>query len=629
MCGITGFYSPNHANRKNSLSIISKMAGILEHRGPDKEGIYTDYENNLFLGHTRLSILDLSESGNQPFTSISGNYTIVFNGEIYNHLTIRSEINKISKIEWKGTSDTETLIESIDAFGIESSLDRIVGMFSFAVWDNVNKQLVLARDRVGEKPLYYSIFNNTLIFSSEIKSIKAHPDFKNEHNYKALSTYFNLGYIPAPMTAWKNVKKLRPGCLVYFSEKQLDINNKNISYWKITNCKSKKYNNYSQKEYKEKLDYLIDNSVNAQMLSDVPIGAFLSGGVDSSTIVSFMQKNSINPINTFSIGFENQKFNEAIFAKSIANHLGTNHTELYISEKEALNVVPLLTNMFDEPFGDSSAIPTFLVSKLASQSVKVSLSGDGGDELFGGYRRYFNSKFNSLSNISTIFNKIGLNTTIDTILSKKQKSNDQFSKSNFAIDLVRSKNFNSFYFKSMSHWKNSPTKNIFNSINSFDLFQNSFKSYDYLHKRMGIDFLSYLPDDILTKVDRAAMSVSLESRVPLLDHRLIEFAWNVPTNLKYKNGSTKWLLKEVLYDYVPKKMIDRPKMGFSIPMAEWLRGPLKDWAESLINEEKLKTQNFIDIEKIKLCWELFLKGDNRLQHPIWLVLMYISWFKVN
>lgn len=629
MCGITGFYSINKLNKENSLKTIDKMTNTIKHRGPDRNGVFSDYENNLYLGHTRLSILDLSSAGNQPFTSSSGNYTTVFNGEIYNHLSLRVEINKKRNIKWKGNSDTETLIELIDVFGIEKSLNKLIGMFSIAVWDHRNKKICLVRDRAGEKPLYYSIFNNTLIFGSEIKSIKSHPEFNNTHNFEALCTYFKLGYIPAPHTAWNNVKKLRPGCLIYFSENQLDITNKNTPYWKITDSKSKKYYNYNNSAFLKTLDDLINSSVKSQMLSDVPIGAFLSGGIDSSTIVSFMQKNSRNPVNTFSIGFENQKYNEAIYAKSIANHLGTNHTELYVNERDALNVIPELSCMFDEPFGDSSAIPTFLVSKLASESVKVSLSGDGGDELFGGYKRYYNSKFNSLAYFSNAFNKLGLNSIFENSSSKTENRDGSLNKINFAFDLIKSKNFNSFYFKSMSHWKDLPILNNVYNPSSFDLYTNSFNSNDYLHKRTGIDFLCYLPDDILTKVDRTAMSVSLESRVPFLDHRLIEFAWNIPTSLKYKNGTPKWLLKEVLYNYVPKKLIDRPKMGFGVPMSNWLKGPMKNWAESLINDQELKFQNFIDIEKIKLCWKLFLKGDDRLQHPMWLVLTYISWLKKN
>lgn len=299
MCGITGFYSLNEINTDDNIKTISLMTDSISHRGPDTKGFFSDHKNNLYFGHTRLSILDLSSAGNQPLTSSSGNFTIVYNGEIYNHLSIRTEINNLRNINWTGNSDTETLIESIDTFGIELTVNKCIGMFSFAVWDNINKRLCLVRDRVGEKPLYYSIFNNTLIFGSEIKSIKAHHDFKNIHNDKALSIYFKLGYIPAPLTAWKNIKKLRPGCLIYFSKNEFDLSNKNIPYWKITDFKTNEYKNYSSSDYLKKMDELINISVKSQMLSDVPIGAFLSGGIDSSTIVSFMQKNSKKPVNTF------------------------------------------------------------------------------------------------------------------------------------------------------------------------------------------------------------------------------------------------------------------------------------------------------------------------------------------
>lgn len=629
MCGITGFLSNNKTSEEEGLRTINRMANSLKHRGPDSIGIFSDTRNNLYLGHTRLSIIDLSSAGNQPFTSASKNYTIIFNGEIYNHKALRKEINNLKNIRWRGTSDTETLTELIDLFGIEESLNKLLGMFAIAIWNHKTETICLVRDRGGEKPLYYGIFDNTLIFGSEIKSIKGHPNFINDHDNLALSYYFKLGYIPAPRTAWKNVKKLRPGCYVYFSTNSLNINNQNIPYWKITNSQSKKYLGYHTGDYLKTLDELLNKSVKSQMLSDVPIGAFLSGGVDSSMIVSLMQRNSNNPINSFSIGFENDNYNEAIYAKSVADYLGTNHTELYVRDQDALSIIPKLVSMFDEPFGDPSSIPTYLVSKLASNSVKVSLSGDGGDELFGGYKRYYNSKFNYLSYVSSAFNNLGLNNVFKNLDLRVINGNGSLNKVKFGLDLIRSSDFNSFYFKSLSHWKEVPSLNSDYSLDSFDLNNNSFDSNDSLKNKTGIDFVTYLPDDILTKVDRTAMSVSLETRVPFLDYELIEFAWNVPSDLKYRNNTSKWLLRQVLYNYVPQTLIDRPKMGFGVPMATWLKGPLKKWAESLINDETLITNSFIDVEKVKLSWNLFLKGDNRLQHPIWLVLIYISWLKEN
>lgn len=626
MCGVTGFLSLKNSNLSNGKDVIRQMCDSLNHRGPDATGFYSDSNNGIFLGHKRLSILELTELGNQPMLSKSGRYVIIFNGEIYNHLDIRKEINLKNSIKWKGNSDTETLLSAIEIYGTKLALSKCTGMFSLALWDKSEMKLTISRDRMGEKPMYYGIQKNTFLFGSELKSLTIHPEFSPNQNYDSLSTFLSLGYIPNPYTIWKGIKKLEPGQFL-----TININSNNSfnlvtdSYWSLSdviiNSQKNLFSGNADMAVK-KLESLIIKSVKGQMLSDVPLGAFLSGGIDSSLIVSVMQSISDTPIKTFSIGFRNKKYNEANFAKSIANHLRTDHTEFYVNEKATLDVIPSLTQMFDEPFGDSSAIPTYLVSKLAKKHVTVSLSGDGGDELFGGYSRYHNYKIKSIYNLSKLLPS-GL---INNFSLKNSIFGDNFTdKINFALSLSQSENFKSFYTNSISHWRESPLKFSANN-QQFGISNSKIKLIgDYMHKMMALDSSIYLPGDILTKVDRTAMSVSLETRVPFLDHNIVDFAWQLPVHMKIKNGKSKWILKKLLSKFVPNKLTERPKMGFGIPLATWMRGPLRDWAESLINPATISTNGIFNKKIISLKWNQFLKGDDRLTHPIWLILTYQSW----
>ena len=626
MCGITGFLSLNKSTCYNEKKVIRQMCNTINHRGPDSTGFYSDSQKGVYLGHNRLSILELSELGNQPMFSKSERYVIVFNGEIYNHLDIRNEIDLKNSINWIGNSDTETLLSAIEFYGIKLALSKCKGMFSLALWDKFENKLVISRDRMGEKPMYYGIQKSTFLFGSELKSLVLHPEFSAKQNYDSLSTFLSLGYIPSPYSIWDGIKKLEPGQLI-----TININSNNLFnldkdfYWSLSDVIISSQKNLflgTSSQAIKKLESLIIKSVKGQMLSDVPLGAFLSGGIDSSLIVAIMQSVSNKPVKTFSIGFGDKKYNEANFAKSIANHLKTDHTEFYVNEKDTLDVIPSLAQMFDEPFGDSSAIPTYLVSKLAKKHVTVSLSGDGGDELFGGYSRYHNSKIRSIYKLSQLlpigsFNNFSLKNSI---------FGDNFTeKINYALSLTQSANFKSFYNNSISQWRNCPLKFSTNT-QQFGISNSKVELIrDYMHKMMALDSSIYLPDDILTKVDRTAMSVSLETRVPFLDHNIVEFAWQLPIHLKINNGKSKWILKELLSKYVPNKLTERPKMGFGIPLATWLRGPLRDWAESLINPGDLRKQGIFNDKIISSKWRQFLEGDNRLTHPIWLVLTYQSW----
>ena len=631
MCGISGFFSTTSFDKQKGLSIVSEMNDALIHRGPDDFGIFEANNSSVFLAHRRLSILDLSESGKQPMKSYSSRYTIVFNGEIYNHLEIRKELDKNFKISWKGSSDTESILNAIDYLGLKKALQISVGMFAFALWDNKNKTLSLARDRAGEKPLYYGFQGNILLFASEIKAIKKHPYFLNEIDKNITDTFLKLGYIPTPWTAWKNIFKLKPGCFITFSASNIvSQDSKPEEFWSFEETIKNSQNNLFLGDSKQaiiKLEELLIDSITGQMLSDVPLGAFLSGGIDSSTIVGIMQLLSSEPIKTFSIGFNNKKYNEANHAKLVANHLKTDHTELYVNEKDTRDLIPSLTQMFDEPFGDSSSIPTYLVSKLAKKDVTVVLSGDGGDELFGGYSRYQNNKAEIISSVGKYIPKFFLKKLSYLINNIPNydilKLNILIDRLSLSTELARCSNYKLFYEKIHSHWRSSPLIIPESNQKKYGISNSIIKNIpDSMHKMMAIDFKSYLLDDILTKVDRASMVNSLETRVPLLDHRLVEFAWQLPRSMKLKNGEPKWILKQLLYKYVPKPLIDRPKKGFSIPVYDWLSGPLREWTETLIDSKKIKEDGIFDEKIIEKSWSRFLRGYKRLTHPIWLILTY-------
>lgn len=647
MCGIAGFYhKASHVSEP--LEILKNMGSVIQHRGPDDHGEWYDASLGLGLVHRRLSIVDLSSSGHQPMLSNSHRYNIVFNGEIYNHLVLRAEIESLHNFNaWVGHSDTETLLCCIEYFGLEETLKKITGMFSFALFDNVNSELILARDRVGEKPLYYGWQDDVFLFGSELKSLEVHPSFKKVINRDSLTLLLRHNYIPTPHCIWSNINKLVPGSFL-----RLNLNSNKSSlkkYWdfiSVANANKFDLSSLTHDDITSRTETILSDAVKNQMHADVPLGAFLSGGVDSSLIVSLMQNHSTTPIKTFSIGFDEEMYNEAEFAKKVADHLGTDHTELYVSSNDALSIIKDLPKIYDEPFADSSSIPTFIVSRLAKNNVTVCLSGDGGDELFCGYNRYIMTQnlwsklnllpvfirklisFILLSIRPKIWDFVGNIVYKVLPISKPAYFGDKVHKAAFVLP---SRSSTELYKHLVSLWKNPEDVVLLSTepstfVNGFseDIIMDS-----AIEKMMAVDTLTYLPDDILTKVDRASMAVSLETRVPFLDHKLIEHSWRIPLSLKYCNGKSKWLLRKILYKYVPKNLIERPKMGFGVPLDSWLRGPLKDWAENLLSEERLKREGFFAVEIIREKWTEHLSGKYNWSHHLWSILMFQLWLEAQ
>jgi asparagine synthase (glutamine-hydrolysing) len=646
MCGINGFYS---LSSFSSNDVIIKMNSAISHRGPDTNGFWSDKKSGIVLGHQRLSIIDLSDAGNQPMKSNSSRYILTYNGEVYNHLEIRKELEKINpSIKWRGNSDTETLLEAIDFWGIEITLKKIQGMFAFGLWDQKKRCLILARDRIGEKPLYYGWQGEgnkkSFLFGSELKALKVHPEFNGKINRDAIALQLRHNYIPSPYSIYEDIYKLQPGH--YLKLKESDLT-KNLlpdpkTYWSLIGTVFSGNNNQltiSESHIQEDLEKYLQSSVRKQMISDVPLGGFLSGGIDSSTIVALMQSQSINPVKTFTIGFNEDEYSEAKYAKKIAKHLGTDHTELYVSSKKAIEVISKLPIIYDEPFSDSSQIPTFLVSQLAKKDVKVALSGDGGDELFCGYNRYLMSeKFcNIFRLMPQSFRKIfssGLQsistenwTTISKLLPGLKKYSNFGDKIHKGANVLKAKTSHELYYMLCSHWQN-PTEAVINSKEPGTLlteFKPDFQGLNNHQQMMVLDFLTYLPDDILVKVDRAAMASSLETRIPFLDHNLIEYVWRISHSLKFKKGEGKWILKKILNKYVPKHLTDRPKMGFGIPIGAWLRGPLRDWAENLLDQKRLQQEGYFNSKLIRDKWTEHLSYKRDWQYDLWNVLMFQAW----
>jgi len=645
MCGIAGFWIQRGSNGEILKKEIMKMTRALAHRGPDDEGFYVDKKTGIALGHRRLSILDLSPKGHQPMISFSGRYVIVYNGEVYNYKELRKEIENNFNVKFKSDTDTEVILAGFEVWGVEGTLERMNGMFAFALWDKKKRKLFLMRDRVGIKPLYYGVQNGILFFASELKAIRANRFFKPEIDRNALALFFRHNYIPAPYSIYKNIKKLEPGHHAVISG---NLNIKIRRYWdieKIVEDGIKNPIDLSEKEAALELERLLLDSVKKRMIADVPLGAFLSGGIDSSTVVALMQAQNNIPVKTFTIGFYENNYDEAKYAKKVAKHLGTDHTELYITPKEAIDVIPKLSDIYDEPFSDSSQIPTFLVSQLTKRYVTVSLSGDGGDELFGGYNRYFRAS-NTWNRINFIPYVVRLRLSkmisllsprcIDRalkpvkVIAPKQVKNIlsrdkvlKFSK------ILTNRNPDELYKRLISHWKN-PEKLVFNSKEPKTILDDlRIKDFipNFKDRMMFFDFITYLPDDILTKVDRASMAVSLEARVPILDYRIVEFSKKLPLNFKIKNDKSKWILRQVLYKYVPKELVERPKMGFGVPLDNWLRGPLRDWAEDLLDEKKIKRDEFLNPEPIKKLWKEHLSGKRNWQYLLWDVFVFQAWKK--
>jgi len=641
MCGIAGFI--DRTAREPQL-ILKSMTEAIKHRGPDDEGQWFDKETGIALGHRRLAILDLSQAGTQPMESVNRRFVIVFNGEVYNHNELRNALDARTTHSWRGHSDTEVMLAAFEEWGIEQAVRKFVGMFVFAVWDRREQTLTLVRDRVGEKPLYYGTFGNTFLFGSELNALRKHPAFRGEIDRNALALYLRHNYIPAPYCIYHNVKKLPAG--KHITVRPGKATGQPIQYWSARQVAevgiAQPFSGTDQDTVKE-LERLLLQSVENQMVADVPLGAFLSGGIDSSTIVALMQAQSERPVKTFTIGFHEEEYNEAVHAKEVARHLGTEHTELYVTPQQALDVIPRLPQIYDEPFSDSSQIPTFLVSELTRRHVTVSLSGDAGDELFGGYNRYFwgrdiwrnmgwippilrgyiSQGIHSISPVTwdKFFN------ICSPIMPSKLQQNIPGDRMHKLADILGAVHPTAMYYDLISHWKD-PKKIVLDSTEPATPLTDHtqwLSCNNVTHQMMYLDTITYLPDDILVKVDRAAMAVSLETRVPFLDHRVIEFAWRLPLSMKIRNGQGKWILRQVLYKYVPEELIDRPKMGFGVPIDSWLRGPLRVWAEDLLNESRLRQEGFLNPEPIQQKWKEHLSGNRNWQYLLWDVLMFQAW----
>lgn len=620
MCGIAGFC--NHP--KNWKENIEKMNARMYHRGPDAGDIWANEDASVVLGHRRLSIVDLSENGSQPMHSASGRYVCVFNGEIYNYKTIRDKLLTEKKVTaFRSTSDTEVLLEAFEAYGIRETIAMCKGMFAIALLDKKTGKLTLIRDRIGEKPLYYGFVNDSFAFASDLGSIAALEDFQNEIDTKVLQIYFIHGYIPAPYSIYQNIYKLDAGCML---EIDMPYKEPKVSaYWSVREAaKYGQANPFkgSREEAADELERLLKASIKDQMVADVPVGAFLSAGIDSSTVVALMQAQSSQKVRSFTIGMNDPKYNEAIYAKDIANYLGTEHTELYITEEDAKAVIPKLSYMFAEPFADSSQIPTYLVSKMTREHVTVSLSGDGGDELFCGYMTY--------PSIDRIWGKMKSFPYGMRKLCSELVLHCPIGKSNQLLQtkayLLGAKSAEHLY--ELSNAQEAANLDIALEKEAHPYKHND-KPYgeltDTRNSIMLMDMEVYHPDDILVKVDRTAMAVSLETRVPMLDKDVVEFAWTVPMEYKKQGEEGKLILKDVLYRYVPKEMMDRPKKGFSIPIMKWLKEPeLRAWAESLIDRKTLEQQGVLNPDVVWRIWKDYIENNNwRIQ--IWYILMFQSW----
>lgn len=648
MCGIAGLLDTGRRSTNCELrELVVGMTNRLRHRGPDDVGTWTDAEMGIALGHRRLSILDLSPEGHQPMHSVCGRYVISFNGEIYNFRALRAELESLG-YRFRGHSDTEVMLSCISHWGILSALQRFNGMFAFALWDRQERRLHLVRDRMGEKPLYYGWLGRTFVFGSELKALRAHPDFKHAIDHDALRQFVTNNYVPAPSSIYRGISKVLPASLVTLEGDHAGAPPRITPYWSLDKAAdvgvAEPFSGPDE-EAVEVLDGLLRDAVKLRMESDVPLGAFLSGGIDSSSIVALMQAQSADPVRTFTIGFHESGYNEANEAKEVARHLGTLHTELYVTPEEAMGVIPRLPTLYDEPFADQSQIPTYLVSELARRHVTVALSGDGGDELFGGYGRYFfvEKVWRALRRTPAPARSLmarGLNRipshlwktvvhALGPVLPSTISERNLGGKLRTVSGLLKARTAEAVYEFLTAQWRDVDSLLVAPSEVIGDHGSgNPWKSLPTLwHRMMYRDTLVYLPDDILVKVDRASMGVSLEARVPLLDHRVVEYAWKLPVGMKIRDGQGKWLLRQLLRRYVPVSLIDRPKMGFGVPIDSWLRGPLREWAEELIDEKRLRDQGFFHPAPVRLKWAEHLSGTSNGQYPLWTILMFQAWLE--
>ncbi|MCX5712456.1 MAG: asparagine synthase (glutamine-hydrolyzing) [Candidatus Omnitrophica bacterium] len=648
MCGLTGFIDVSRSRDSKELEhIISNMSDTLRHRGPDDQGVWVDASYGVALGHNRLSIIDTSVAGHQPMVSVCGRYVIVLNGEIYNFKFLAKDL-ELKGYKFRGHSDTEVMLAAISHFGVEQAIEKFNGMFAFALWDRQERKLYLCRDRLGEKPLYYGFINKNLVIGSELKAFKKFPGFTRDIDRQALTLYLRYNCIPAPYSIYTNIKKVLPGELLTISAPSMKITKQ--FYWSLQD----KANSFDQvrgdksfEEVTQEAEILLKDAVKIRMESDVPLGVFLSGGIDSTLVTALMQSQSSNAIKSFTIGFGDERYNEEEEAGKIAGYLGTEHTSFYASAKDALKVIPDLPKIYDEPFSDSSQIPTVLVSRMAKQFVTVCLSGDGGDEIFAGYNRYLW--------LEKIWRKVGfipnplrkilvymfaacppdkfelIFEKIKPLLPSGLRMRNSGIKFQKLLDVLSSGGIDSAYMNLASHWKYpeqlvlgiEPNSKIADSL----LFGGLPK--DYKRQMMYYDTLNYLPNDILVKVDRASMSTSLESRAVYLDHRLVEYSWGLPTHMLISRSETKLILRNILKKYVPLHFWERPKMGFAVPIDSWLRGPLKDWAHDLLSRDRLQRDGFFDYRQIVKKWDQHRRGANNWQFELWDILMFNSWLEDN
>ena len=668
MCGFAGFLTTDVGVLGSPEAVATRMALAIQHRGPDDAGTWVDAQAGIALGHRRLSIVDLSPAGHQPMHSAGERFALAFNGEIYNHLDLRAELEASGAAPaWRGHSDTETLLAAFEQWGLEATLKRTVGMFAIALWDRRERTLHLARDRFGEKPLYYGWVNGAFVFGSELKALRAYPGFANPVSREALALYMRFTYVPAPHSIYQGIYKLEPGCLLSvcgqhpkmadFQPLRPPATGQGIKlrrWWSLAQVveAGAKSQIVDEQEALTALEARLGDAVRLQSLADVPLGAFLSGGVDSSAIVALMQAQSSRPVETFTIGFEEAGFDESPHARAVAQHLGTNHSEMFVTAAEARDVIPHLPVMYDEPFADSSQIPTHLVCRAARQHVTVALSGDAGDELFGGYNRYFWGPriWSRLDWLPFVARKAlgaaisalpvgawdALGMPLNAMLPGSSGIAQVGNKAHrVAARLRRVRDLDGFYVGLVSAWEDpaavvrgegdrvvEPPSLLYDPLPTLGVTDASLRM-------MYRDSMTYLPDDILCKVDRAAMATSLETRVPFLDHRVAEFAWQLPLSMKIRGNEGKWALRQVLYKYVPRELIERPKAGFGIPVGQWIRGPLRPWAESLLDEKRLAAEGYFHPAPIRQYWAEHLSGHRDLTPGLWAVLMFQAWLEAN
>jgi asparagine synthase (glutamine-hydrolysing) len=644
MCGIAGFFNPGGLCGAEAPRILDAMSSVIRHRGPDDSGGWTDPTAGIALGLRRLAIQDLSPLGHQPMHSADGRYVIAFNGEVYNFRALSHELAARGHA-FRGHSDTEVLLAAISEWTLRPAVERFIGMFAIALWDRAERTLHLLRDRPGIKPMYYGWMGETLLFGSELKALRAHPAFRCDIDRDALALFLRHGYIPAPYTIYRGVCKLPPGTLLSLKAGAGRAVSP-VEYWSAREAAAQGLSapfTGPAEQAVEEFEALLRDAVKLRMEADVPLGASLSGGIDSSTIVALMQAQSTRPVKTFSIGFQEAPYNEAPHAAAVARHLGTEHAELYATPREALAVIPQLPALYDEPFADSSQIPTYLVAALTRQHVTVSLSGDGGDELLGGYRKYFReaklwralnrtppSVRDALARVLSLRHS-RLAQAANPLLHRWTGKRSFTERCRQAQEMLAVRSAGELYRYITSFWKQPaavvlgagepPIPAMLNLPAGVDA--------DARHLWMYLDLVTYLADDILVKLDRATMGVSLEGRVPLLDHRVIEFAWRLPLSLKTHNGQGKWILRQVLYRYVPRELTAPRKRGFAIPLTQWLRGPLRNWAEALLDERRLRGEGFFDPGPIRQKWAEHVAGRTSWNYDLWTVLMFQAWLEAT